>query len=148
MAALPPSIHQRRALVDSSAYSAFLDADDENHAASVAIMDGLIRERYRQFTTNYMLAEAHALILSTLGTMKANQFLRSILDGRTVVVRANARDEAFARDILFRYTDKTFSYNDAISFAVMHRLGIALAFSFDDDFRQYGLTMLAPDFFR
>ena len=148
MAPFPSSIHQRRALVDSSAYLAFVDADDANHAAALAIMRGLVRERYRDFTTNYLLAETHALVLSTLGTAKANELLVSILDGRTVVVRANTRDEAFARNILFRYNDKTFSYTDAISFAVMYRLGIPLAFSFDDDFRQYGLTLLTPDFFR
>ena len=147
MASLSLSLQQRRALVDSSAYLALIDEDDENHQAAVAILGQLISGRFRQFTANYMLAEAHALILSTLGNQKANEFLRSILAGNTVVVRANPRGEVMAREILFRYTDKNFSYNDAISFAVMTRLGISLAFSFDDDFRQYGLIVLTPEFF-
>lgn len=148
MASLPPSFQQRRALVDSSAYLALIDTDDANHTASVEILQALLRGRYRQFTTNYMLVEAHALILSTLGSGQANDFLRSILEGNTTVVRATAQDEEMARAILYQYTDKLFSYNDAISFSIMARLDINLAFSFDSDFRQYGLTVLTPEFFR
>ena len=36
------------------------------------------------------------------------------------------------------YRDKDFSYCDAISFAVMERLGITEVIAFDEHFRQYG----------
>ena len=91
-----------------------------------------------------MLIESHALILSVLGTRAANAFLRTVMDGGTTIVRVRAADEERARSILFRYEDKAFSYNDAISFAVMERLGIDLAFTFDSDFRQYGWTVATP----
>ena len=73
--ALPPSVQARRVLVDSSAYLALLDASDEHHARAQAILRRLARERYRQYTTNAMLVEAHALILSTLGIGPAFLFL-------------------------------------------------------------------------
>ena len=91
-----------------------------------------------------MLIESHALILSELGSRAANRFLRDITRGNAVIVRVRAADEERAREILFRYEDKAFSYNDAISFAVMERLGIGLAFTYDGDFRQYGWTVAAP----
>ena len=90
----------------------------------------------------------HALILSELGTRQANQFLQRIIQGNTTIIRIRASDEEKARDILFRYTDKAFSYNDALSFVVMERLGIDLAFTFDRDFMDYGLITLTPEFFR
>ena len=36
------------------------------------------------------------------------------------------------------------SMTDAISFAMMRRLGIATAFSFDRNFVQFGLNVLQP----
>jgi predicted nucleic acid-binding protein len=46
--------------------------------------------------------------------------------------------------ILAQYTDKSWSYTDCTSFAVMERLGIATAFSFDYNFSQYGYRRLTP----
>jgi predicted nucleic acid-binding protein len=46
------------------------------------------------------------------------------------------------RAIIYNYTDKEWSLADAISFAVMQRLRIDIAFSFDSDFRQYGFVVV------
>ena len=43
---------------------------------------------------------------------------------------------------LARYRDKDFTLTDATCFAIMERLGIGAAFTFDDDFRQYGVVVL------
>ena len=63
-------------------------------------------------------------------------------ESNTVVIRARAADEERAKQILFQYTDKDFSFADAISFSVMERLAIRHACSFDRDFVQYGFTVL------
>lgn len=144
MSALPRSIKERRVFIDSSAYLALLDRDDEHHAEAVAILTQLARLRYRQFTTNVLLIEAHALILSTLGISSAAQFLRDRAASKTAVIRVRASDETDAIRLLLRYTDKDFSFADAISFVVMERLGIQLAFSFDRHSAQYGLALVTP----
>lgn len=140
----PSSLSRRRALVDSSANLALLNDSDRNHAAAVETFGWLIDQRYRLYTTHAMLIESHALILSVLGHRVANRFLRGVAQSDTVVVRVRAADEERAREILLRYEDKAFSYNDAISFAVMERLRIELAFTFDSDFRQYGWRVATP----
>jgi predicted nucleic acid-binding protein len=89
-----------------------------------------------------LLIESHALILSVLGRTQAAQFLKDMEESNTVVIRARASDEERAKHILFQYTDKDFSFADCVSFAVMERLAIRLAFSFDRDFAQYGFTVL------
>jgi predicted nucleic acid-binding protein len=141
--ALPPlPLRERRVFVDSSVYLALLDADDEHHLEATQILHQLAQARYRQFTTNVLLIESHALILSVLGRARAAQFLRDMEESNTVVLRVRAADEERAKQILFQYDDKDFSFADAISFAVMERLAIRLAFTFDRDFAQYGFTVL------
>jgi predicted nucleic acid-binding protein len=143
---LPPlPLRERRVFVDSSVYLALLDVDDEHHRDATQIVHRLATERYRQFTTNVLLIESHALILSVLGRTQAAQFLKDMQESHTVIVRVRASDEARAKQILFQYDDKDFSFADAISFAVMERLEIRLAFTFDRDFAQYGFTVLAAN---
>jgi len=119
-----------------------LDADDEHHREATQILNQLAGERYRQFTTNVLLIESHALILSVLGRTQAAQFLKNMQESKTVVIRVRASDEERAKQILFQYDDKDFSFADALSFTVMERLAIRLAFTFDRDFAQYGFTVL------
>jgi predicted nucleic acid-binding protein len=135
-------LRERRVFVDSSVYLALLDQDDEHHREATQILNQLAEERYRQFTTNVLLIEAHALILSVLSRTQAAQFLKDMQESNTVIVRVRAADEDRAKQILFQYDDKDFSFADAISFAVMERLAIRLAFTFDRDFVQYGFTVL------
>ncbi|SRR5579883_2022651 len=145
MAELPPPRRFRRVFHDSSAYAALLDRRDENHAAARAIVGAIADADYRPVTTNVIVIEAYALILSNMSSEFARQFLREVQSGNTLIIRVRARDEQRAQEILFRYTDKDWSFADATSFVVMERLGIRYAFTFDSDFAQYGFTVLTPD---
>ena len=73
------TLRERRVFVDSSAYLALLDADDEHHTEATQILNQLAQERYRQYTTNVLLIESHALILSVLGRTQAAQFLKEVV---------------------------------------------------------------------
>lgn len=105
-------------------------------------MDRLADQRYRLFTTNVLIIESHARILSAIGADHARRFLASFEESRINIVRMRPSDERRAREILFQYTDRDFSLADAISFAVMERLGISLAFAFDQHFVQFGFSSL------
>jgi len=50
--------------------------------------------------------------------------------------------EEEAEDILGKYQDQDFSYSDAVSFAVMKRHEIHLAFSFDHHFMTAGFKII------
>ncbi len=64
---IPRTSRERRAFVDSSAYLALIDVDDQHHPSATAILARLTDGRYRLFTTNTVIIEAHALILSAPG---------------------------------------------------------------------------------
>ena len=130
------------AFVDSSAYFAVVDSTDHNHEAALAISQRLRRARWRLFTSTYIVAETHALLLARLNRRIAAQYLDQMEQTNVRIVVVNAGDLRRAHAIIRQYDDKDFSLTDATSFAVMERLGIRYVFTFDRDFSQFGLTPL------
>ena len=126
-------------LVDTSAIFALLDRSDTFHPAAKNALNELRRRRGSPLITNFIVAESHALLLSRLGADIARRWL---LQNVWPVERVNDDDELRARLVIRQYADKTFSYTDATSFAMMERLGIKTAFAFDPHFRQYGFQVL------
>ena len=143
MTGRPPS-GVRRIFVDTSALYALADPRDGNHAAASAIITRVPDEPSQLFTTNFIVAEMHALILTRRGRYRALQALEELYRSSTTIVRVSAEDERQAIEILTRYQDKEVSFTDATSFVVMERLRIPLAFTFDHNFAQYGLMVLMP----
>ena len=125
----------RSVLWDSSAILALLDADDADHARAVAVARDIASEARPSFVSNYIEAEAHALLLRKLGRTIARQWL---LTGGLPVVRALPAEEQKAREILARHADKDWTLCDAISFAMLDARHVGRAFTFDHHFRQYG----------
>jgi len=128
-----------RVLVDTSAVYALLDRDDAFHETAKRSLEQMKRARSDPVLTNFLVAECHALCLARLGASVARSWL---LNNQWKVERVTADDEAAAGEIIRKYTDKTFSYADATSFAVMERLGLRTAFAFDPHFRQYGFQVI------
>jgi predicted nucleic acid-binding protein len=126
---------RRGVLWDSSAILALLDADDADHGDAVSVADRIASERRPSFITNYIEAEAHALLLRKLGRVIAREWL---LAAGLPVLNALDREIAQAKTIVAMHTDKDWSLCDAISFAVLESRGARTAFTFDHHFRQYG----------
>src|SRR5688572_12717258 len=134
-----------KVFVDSSALFALASTRDQNHSAAVRVAHRLHAERWHMFTSNFVRAEAHALILNRAGHRTADAFLVQFqAAGPTTVIRVDEAAEDQALTLILRYRDKDFSFTDATSFVLMDRLGIQHAFTFDSDFRQYGMTVLDP----
>lgn len=128
--------------VDTGAWIALLQESDTHHIAALAVRGRLKQQRTRLITTNFVVAETHAMLLRA-GYAPAVAFLQSVTAGQmAVVIRAEADDEAAARAIIYQYTDKKYSLADAISFAVMARLGITQAWSYDQHFKQHSWQVL------
>lgn len=127
-----------RVMVDTSAVYALLDRSDANHERAVALLKKMKGAGCNVILTNFIVAEAHALILAKLGRDLARSWLKGLC---WPVERVTAEDEERAREIIYTYEDKTFSYTDATTFAVMERMGIKRAFAFDKHFAQFGFFL-------
>ena len=133
---------KRAVLWDSSAILALLDASDADHDRAVRAAQRMALERRPCFVTNYIKAEAHALLLRKLGRALALEWL---LKGGLPVIRVLPSEEDRAKEILSGHADKDWSLCDATSFALLDSRGVRAAFSFDRHFRQYGkIEVLGP----
>ena len=136
---VPRSQRESFVFVDTSAFYALLDRSDRWHTEARRSFEGLARERRPLFTSNLVVAETYVLTRHTLGHAVAVSWLESL--DLNLVFQEESDHERVSR-ILARYGDKDFSYTDAASFILMERLGIPVALTFDDHFRQYGISVL------
>ncbi|MBI3961484.1 MAG: type II toxin-antitoxin system VapC family toxin, partial [Deinococcus sp.] len=134
---MPNPVAARWVLVDTGPLYAYLDRKDPDHPKAVTGFVGYRAESRPLYVTNYILAEAHALVLNRLGYFASRSFLQAALEDFNVV-RATAVDELRAWEIVKGRVDRPFTYCDAVTVAVMERLGIPLAFSFDTRLRELG----------
>ncbi len=137
-------IWRHSVFVDTSAFAALASIVDQDHDAAKAIQVRLVQERRPLVTTNWILAETHALLLGRVGRDLALRVLLTIDRSDIAIVRVSENDELQARHILEQYHDKDFSLTDATSFALMERLGMTWAFTFDRHFAQYGFLPVLP----
>src|SRR3972149_3713641 len=100
------SYRSRRVFVDTSAYFALADLQDANHGLAVAVHERLVAGRWRLFTTNFVVAETHALLLSRLGRAAAATVLQHIDRSATTAVRIALTDERRARGTTNSHDDK------------------------------------------
>jgi hypothetical protein len=82
----------------------------------VSVAHAIASDKRPSFITNFVEAEAHALLVRKLGRAIARQWL---LTGGLPVVPASPAEEHRAKEILARHTDKDWTLCDAISFAVL-----------------------------
>ena len=128
-----------RIFVDTSALYAIIDRADANHPAARAAFERLRKVRAEPVITNFIVAEGHALLLARLGPQLARKWIARIA---WHIERVTVEDEAAAIEIVCGHTDKTYSYTDATSFAVMKRLHIGRAVAFDRHFTQFGFEVV------
>jgi predicted nucleic acid-binding protein len=133
-----------RVFVDTNAFGALALDGDAYHARALAATRQLATDRARLLTTNFVVAETHALVLACAGIDPALRMLRRIEQTVEAIVRVTEEDEQRARAIVEHYRDKDFTLTDATSFAVMERLAMRQAFTFDRHFVQFGFELVDP----
>jgi predicted nucleic acid-binding protein len=127
-------------LFDTSAIYALADRNDPNHGIAVERLGRLQSQGDRLFLHSYLLAEATALLQRRLGLEVSLRFLADASSMRVHWVTARDHREAVA--LLAARGKRELSLVDCMSFVLMRRYGIAVAFAFDDDFPREGFRLL------
>lgn len=133
----------RAVFLDTVALVAVRDESDRHHQEARLTFRRLIDEGLHLITSNYVFAETYTLLLVRSNWDEAIKSGRALRSGDLVeVVRVEGEVESEAWHILETHSDKKWSYVDATSFALMDRLGVQEAFTFDHHFAQRGLVMI------
>jgi uncharacterized protein len=130
----------KQVFVDSGGFFALLVSEDQFHDHAQMLFQRANVERWRLVTTNAVMVETHALLLtrSRHGYANALNFLDMIGNDAYHVERIRKTDEEKAIALIRAHQDKDYSLCDALSFVVMERLKITEAIAFDRHFRAYG----------
>lgn len=116
--------------VDTSAFYAVVDDGDVNNARARKVLgaaEALV-------TSDLILAESWSLLHHRFGPHIAERFWAGIRSGGAVIEHIGPADLEVAWRIGEAFEDQDFSLVDRTSFAVMQRLGVHRAASFDNDF--------------
>lgn len=120
--------------VDTSAWYAAADVDDAGHVRASRRLEEFAGEL---LTSDHVLVETWFLAARRLGFSVAEQLVNGIRMGIARVEPAIVADLESAAGIGQSFVDQQFSLVDRTSWAIMHRLGIRDAVSFDADFSIY-----------
>jgi len=131
--------------IDAGAFVAQSYTSDQYHKDALAIAQRMKTEHSIGITTDFVLSEALTFLRRKVGHQSALKFYETIKSATDlIIVYTSQKDFEQALEIFKQYQDKTFSFTDCTSFAIMRNLKITQAFTFDRHFSQAGFEILKP----
>jgi len=126
--------------VDTSAFIAVLDKDDDHHAKAKPIWKRLLEQRAELVSTNYVLLETQAILQQRIGIEAIRVFNEDIYPVLGVEWVDRALHERAVASVATAGRKKL-SLVDCLSFDVMRCRGLRLAFAFDRHFKEQGFEL-------
>lgn len=128
--------------VDTSAFYALLDADDQFHSRVLEIWGQLLSQDEFLLTNNYIIVETLALVQNRLGMAAAHAFQNDVLP--TVnFIWVDEEIHTPGVSAMLAANRRKLSLVDCTSFETMRRLGIKKAFTIDQHFVEQGFEILS-----
>jgi hypothetical protein len=126
--------------VDTSALYAHINAKDPDHDRVKSYLSDFPGNL---FITNFIFDEIVTLVSARMGHDKAVFTGATLLNQKGLaMVRVSQGDEKTAWDLFVNRPDKTYSFTDCTSFAIMRRLRIEKALTVDPHFQQEGFELV------
>lgn len=126
--------------VDTSAFYAVVDRDDDNHDSAKAIWGRLLSSQAVLLTNNYVLLETCALLQHRLGVVALRAFQQDAVPLLNIDWISAQRHHGAVQAALAAQR-RRLSVVDWASFQTMREHGVDVAFCFDEHFREQGFTM-------
>lgn len=135
------SIDAGLVFTDTAFFKALADEKDDFHQQAIKILKKLEDEQAQLVTTNFVLDESFTLIRVRCGLERVRMFREKIATLSPLkIIRVLAIDEEKAWD-WFWNDWRNLSFTDCVSFAVMKRLNLIYAATFDQHFTRAGFKI-------
>ena len=129
--------------VDTSAWYVLALSSAPQHRKVSDALRNRIERGARIVTTNLIVAETHVLLLRRTNRKVALTFVREVSRAPNIVVASSAEyEESAVKDWLEKFDDQSFSFTDAVSFAVMSDRGLREALAIDHHFAVAGFEVV------
>jgi uncharacterized protein len=126
--------------VDTSAFLAFLNADDSHFRKAAATWETIVENGTPLVTHNYIVLETFAVLQNRIGIDAARGFIEDVVPVVQVEWVTEA-DHGQGVTAVLTAARRHLSLTDCVSFSIMRRLGLRRAFCFDKHFQEQGFEM-------
>jgi predicted nucleic acid-binding protein len=130
-----------RMFIDTSAFYALLDRDDENYSKGKKAWTEILEAGHTLVTSNYVLVETFALLQSRLGLDAVRGFQEDLVPILHVEF-VTSDPHRLGVAALLSASRRGLSLVDCVSFEVMRNSGIKTAFTFDSHFKEQGFSVV------
>lgn len=131
-----------KVFVDTSAWIALNDKSDQYHNKAAAKSSEIKRQKIELITSEHIIDESITLIRYRVSHHAAVVFGDALLNSGIVEI-INIAEENIVRawEIFKKYEDKELSFTDCTSFAIMEKMKLHKAFTFDEHFKKVGFEI-------
>lgn len=128
--------------IDTGAFLARYLPRDQYHEVARLGWEDLEREPYRCYTSNFVIDEFLTLLARRSSDAFAAGRAHRVYGSRKLeILRPDGEDERDAVGLFERFADQEVSFTDCVSFALMRRYRLQIAFAFDRHFRDAGFAL-------
>jgi predicted nucleic acid-binding protein len=131
-----------RLFVDTSAWLALNDKNDQHHGEAVSRSARIKQQKIQLVTSEYVFDESITIIRYRVSHRAAVIFGDALMSSTIVSIEGITDEERLKAWALFKkYGDKELSFTDCTSFELMMKLRLQKAFAFDNHFTQIGFQL-------
>ncbi len=126
-----------KVFIDTGGFCSIVNKKDQWHQTSSNTLKSLVKNKALFFTSNFILSETYTLIRFRVNYASAIKFMDEFRLSNIKIIRVPQDIEERAKEIFKQYQDKTFSFIDCTSFALIDDRGFDHAFTLDSHFYHY-----------
>lgn len=128
--------------VDTSAWLALNDRDDQYHKKAVEKSVEIKNQRIELITSEYVIDESVTLIRYRVSHKSAVVFGDSLFSSNIIrIIDITDGDRYKAWEMFKKYDDKELSFTDCTSLVLITNLKLRKVFAFDEHFRQLRIEL-------